>query len=127
MFDKELVLGSLENIFTATQTIIQRASEVEALDDLPKTPGGVLRLDALCMNLIALGEAVKGLDKLTHGQLLSQYPDIYWSGVMRMRDKIAHHYFEIDTDIVFRTIEEDIPKLYDTVKRMLNDIKQSNT
>jgi hypothetical protein len=32
-----------------------------------------------------------------------------------------------DKDIVFRTIEEDILKLYDTVKRMLNDIKQSNT
>ena len=28
-----------------------------------------------------------------------------------MRDKISHHYFEIDTDVVFRTIEEDIPQM----------------
>ena len=57
----------------------------------------MLRLDAICMNLIALGETVKGLDKLTDGQLLKNYPDVYWKGVMGMRDKISHHYFEIDT------------------------------
>lgn len=36
----------------------------------------------------------RGLDKQTHGELLIHYPEIYWSGVMHMRDKIAHHYFE---------------------------------
>ena len=49
---------------------------------------GMLRLDAICMNLIVLGEAVKRLDKQTGGELLPKYPDIYWSGVKRMRDKI---------------------------------------
>ena len=41
---------------------------------------------------------------------------------MRMRDKISHHYFEIDTDVVFRTIEEDIPKMIPVVNRMIEDI-----
>ena len=39
-----------------------------------------------------------------------------------MRDKISHHYFEIDTDVVFRTIEEDIPKMIPVVNRMIEDI-----
>ena len=39
----------------------------------------MLRLDAICMNLIALGEAVKGLDKITRGELLPGYPEIEWS------------------------------------------------
>ncbi len=30
------------------------------------------------MNLIALGETVKGLDKLTAGELLLNYPEIFW-------------------------------------------------
>ena len=83
----------------------------------------MMRLDAICMNLIALGEAVKGLDKLTHSELLPNYPEIYWSGVMRMRDKIAHHYFEIDTDVVFKTIQEDIPPMIEVIDRMTADVK----
>ncbi len=86
------------------------------------TPGGVLRLDALCMNLIALGEAVKGLDKLTDGQLLCDYPEIYWQGIMKMRDKIAHHYFEIDADVVFKTLKEDIPPMLPVIDKMMQGI-----
>lgn len=82
----------------------------------------MMRLDAICMNLIALGEAVKGLDKQTHGELLPQYPEIYWSGVMRMRDKIAHHYFDIDTDVVFQTVWEDVPRMKAAIDRMINDV-----
>ena len=77
----------------------------------------------LAKNLIALGEAVKGLDKQTHGQLLPQYPEIYWSGVMRMRDKIAHHYFEVDTDVVFRTVQEDVPQMKEVIDRMIAEVE----
>ena len=83
----------------------------------------MMRLDAICMNLIAIGEAAKNLDKITKSELFPLYPDIYWSGGMRMRDKIAHHYFEIDTDVVFQTIEEDIPQMLPVIDRMLNDLE----
>ncbi len=89
-----------------------------------RSSGGMMRLDAICMNLIALGETVKGLDKQTNGQLLKNYPDVYWRGVMGMRDKISHHYFEIDTDVVFRTLEEDIPKMEPIVKKMIGDLSK---
>ena len=39
MFDKELVLASLENIHTAIETIIERVSVVSQPDDFLKTPG----------------------------------------------------------------------------------------
>ena len=125
MFDREIVLDSLQKIRKAIGTISERAAVVRNLNELLCTPGGMMRLDAICMNLIALGEAVKGLDKQTHGELLPRYPEIYWSGVMRMRDKIAHHYFEIDTDIVFRTIQEDVPQMKKAVERMIADFSQS--
>ena len=123
MFDKELVLYNLHQIKTALETIMERASEVSSPNDFLCSSHGMLRLDAICMNLIALGESVKGLDKATKGELLPKYPEIYWGGVMRMRDKIAHHYFEIDTDVVFRTLEEDIPMMLPIIDRMINDIQ----
>ena len=123
MFDKEITLDSLKKIQTVVETILSRTSTIKNSNDLLCSPDGMLRLDAICMNLIALGEAVRGLDKQTHGELLPHYPEIYWSGVMRMRDKIAHHYFEIDTDVVFTTIEEDIPQMKIVIEKMIADVQ----
>ena len=119
MFDHEIVKDSLLKIRKAIDTIEERASVVDDPNELLCSPSGMMRLDAICMSLIALGEAVKGLDKQTHGELLSHYPEVYWSGAMRMRDKIAHHYFEIDTDVVFRTIQEDIPLMKSAIDKMI--------
>lgn len=50
------------------------------------------------------------------------FPEIYWSGVMRMRDKIAHHYFEIDAEVVYKTLKNDIPAMLPVVRRMIDFI-----
>lgn len=59
MYDKELSLDSLGNVEDALRMIIERASVVTTPDDFLMSPDGMMRLDAICMNLIALGEAVK--------------------------------------------------------------------
>ena len=123
-FDLEIALDSLQKIKTMLELITERAKVVKTPDDFLCSPGGMMRLDAICMNLIALGETVKGLDKQTNAQLLKNYPDVYWRGVMGMRDKISHHYFEIDTDVVFRTLEEDIPKMKPVVEKMIVDLRK---
>ena len=123
MFDREIVMDSLRKIRMAIETILERSAVVSDPNELLTSPGGMMRLDAICMNLIALGEAVKGLDKQTHGQLLPQYPESSWSGVMRMRDKIAHHYIEVDTDVVFRTVQEDVPQMKEVIDRMIAEVE----
>lgn len=123
LFDKELVLDSLTNISLTIGKIEDRTQGINSGDDFASSSGGMLRLDAVCMNLIAIGEAVKGLDKITHGQLLVKYPTVFWSGVMKMRDKIAHHYFEVDADVVFSTIKEDVPVLKNTILKIISDLE----
>ena len=122
MYDKELVIDSLQKIKAMLDLITERAAVVSTPNDFLCSPGGMLRLDAICMNLIALGETVKGLNKLTNGQFLRNYPEVYWSGVMKMRDKISHHYFEIDSDVVFRTLQEDVPQMAIVVAKMIDDM-----
>ena len=123
-FDAEIVLDSLQKIMTMLELITERTNVVKTPDDFLRSSDGMMRLDAICMNLITLGETVKGLDKQTNGQLLKNYPDVYWKGVMGMRDKISHHYFEIDTDVVFRTLEEDIPKMKPIVEKVILDLSK---
>lgn len=74
MFDYEIVMDSLQKIRKAIETIEERSSVVDDPNELLCSPGGMMRLDAICMSLIALGEALKGLEKQTHGELLSHYP-----------------------------------------------------
>lgn len=39
-----------------------------------------------------------------------------------MRDRLAHGYFEIDTDVIFDTLRNDIPPLLNVIKQVKNDI-----
>lgn len=54
MYDKELALDSLANIEDALKMITERASAASTPDDFLISPDGMLRLDAIYMNLIAL-------------------------------------------------------------------------
>lgn len=73
MFDREIALDALHKIRSVIDTIVERSSLVKDSDEFLCSPNGMLFLDAICMNLIAMGEAVKGLDKLTRE---SSYPNI---------------------------------------------------
>ena len=53
MYDREIVMDSLQKIRKAIETILERASVVTNANDLLCSPGGMMRLDAICMNLIA--------------------------------------------------------------------------
>ena len=73
------------------------------------------KLDAACMVLIAIGETVKNLDKITEKKLLPIYPAIPWKNVMGIRDIIAHHYFEVDADVVFEIVNKQLASLKEAV------------
>lgn len=126
MFKSEMALGCLKDIQKALALIEERSAIVTHVNDFLCSPEGMLRLDALCMNLIALGESVKNLDKITNGELLTLYPETYWKGIMRIRDKIAHHYFDIDAEIVLATLKKDISPLSKTIDRIIKDLKEDN-
>lgn len=106
-----MVYETLKNIDTAITRLQERSMDIHTVNDYLTSPIGMEKLDAACMVLIALGESVKTLDKLTDKELLPTYPSIDWKGVMGVRDVIAHHYFEVDPDAVFDIIKNDLEPL----------------
>jgi len=103
-------------------TVIYRFSPVKSLPDLTASPSGMEKLDAICMQLIAIGEGIKNLDKITNNSLLYQYPETNWKGAKAMRDIISHHYFEIDAEIIFEVCKNKIKPLHDTIKKILESL-----
>ena len=106
-----MVYETLKNINLAITRLQDRSVGINSVNDYLMSPMGMEKLDATCMVLIALGESVKTLDKLTEKKLLSTYPSIDWKGVMGVRDVIAHHYFEVDPDAVYDIIKNDLDPL----------------
>lgn len=119
MCREQMILSLLRKIQQTVERILVNSEKINSPSYYLLTPEGMERLESTCMLLIAIGEGVKGLDKLTEKNLFSQYPEIDWKGVMGMRDIIAHHYFDLDAEIVYDVIKNDLPKLKETLELII--------
>jgi uncharacterized protein with HEPN domain len=50
--------------------------------------------------------------------LLSSQPGIPWSQIARMRDHLAHRYFDTDHAVLQATVDNDLPELENAVKAL---------
>ena len=107
----QIIWHTLSKIELAISRLQERTAAIKTVDDFLLSASGMEKLDAACMVLIAIGESVKNLDKLTEGALLPTYPAIPWKRVMGMRDVIAHHYFDVDAEVVSGVITKEIAPL----------------
>ena len=109
--NKSLALDILYDILSAIERIQERTKGIHSADDFMLSPEGMTLLDATCMLLIAVGESLKNLDKVTDGKLLPTYPAIPWKQVKGLRDIIAHHYFDIDAGQIFWILSNELTPL----------------
>ena len=123
MFDKELIRDILYQILDATQKVSQRFEQIKIVSDFTNSPAGMEKLDSICMLLIAIGESLKNIDKITRKSLLKQYPEIDWKGAKGLRDIISHQYFDVDAEEIFWVCEKHIPPLSKSIEKMISDLK----
>lgn len=123
MYDESPVSDIIEDIIGATETIIQRCSKVNCMDDFLDDEDGQMLLDSICMLLIAIGESVNQIDKVTNKELLRNYPDIPWKRVAGMRDILSHHYFDLNAETVYGLCQDHIKDLNNTLKQIHNKLK----
>ena len=122
MYDKELVKDILKQINSASNTILDRFSVVENIDYFTDSPQGMEKLDSICMLLIAIGESLKNIDKITNKSLLPKYKEVDWKGAKGIRDIISHHYFDIDAEEIYNVCEYQLPTLKNTIEKIIKEI-----
>ena len=76
------------------------------------------------MLLIAIGESLKNLDKVTEGKLLPTYPSIPWKQVKGMRDIISHHYFDVDPAQVLWIVTNELNPLKAAIAHFIDDLSK---
>ena len=98
----------------------QRLADIQAAIDAIRSHlqrGGLsdgLVFDAVRIRLLEIGEAVKALPD----ELLDSQPSIPWRQIARMRDHLAHRYFDTAHAILQATVDDDLPELERAVQAL---------
>ncbi|MBK8493203.1 MAG: DUF86 domain-containing protein [Saprospirales bacterium] len=103
----------MRHIFEETQFIIENSEGLsrEGLDENEVLKRAIVR------SLEIIGEAAKKVDE----DLRDQYSSVAWSSMSKMRDKLIHHYFGVDYDIVMDVVLNKIPELHFQIQQILEE------
>jgi len=70
-------------------------------------------VDAVLRNLEIIGEAAAHVSD----EIQEQYPGIPWNAMRGIRNILIHEYWGVDLDIIWKTIQEDLPSLIANMER----------
>ncbi len=101
----------LEHILEALKRIFDYVDDIGEVGFLTNS----LIQDAVLRNLEIVGEASNKLVRY-HDEFIKQYPDVPWEDMYWMRNRISHGYFSIDFEIIWKTIEQDLPIVNEQVQ-----------
>lgn len=118
----QVVEDQLRQIRDAILQLKEWNKSLNSIDDLLTSPDGMKTLAADCMLIEAIGEGFKKVDTRTQHQLLPARPEIPWKQVMGMRNHIAHGYFDINADLVWDVIQNDLDPLLEAIDYFQNNI-----
>lgn len=100
---------------------------IESIEDIEKytrgqTKGTFLKAkmmqDAVVRKIEIIGEAVKNLPPY----FKKKYSKIAWGNIAGMRDILAHEYFGVNINVVWKTVREDIPKLKKLIAKLYEEL-----
>lgn len=76
--------------------------------------------DAVIRNFEVIGEAARNIEQ-RYPEYAKTHSSIPWRSVYEMRNALAHGYFKIDIEVVWRTIEIDLPIIESQIKTLISE------
>jgi len=76
------------------------------------------RLNLSLVRLLEIiGEAARGISS----EFREAHPDLPWKSMIGMRDRLIHAYFDVNLDVVWETVTEDLPPLITKLEKIVAD------
>jgi uncharacterized protein with HEPN domain len=83
-----------------------------------------LRQDAVIRNLEIVGEASRNLERYCP-EFLAAYPDLPVIQAYEMRNALSHGYFRVDLQIIWETIQNNLPPLHLRLVAVINELNSA--
>jgi uncharacterized protein with HEPN domain len=80
----------------------------------------IQRQDSVIRRIAIIGEAARRISP----QFRAKYPELPWGEMIGMRNILIHEYDDIDLDIVWVTVERELPLILDIVARLLIETEE---
>lgn len=125
MYDRGLLTEILRQVHQACKVVMARFEPVGSVDDFTQSAAGMEKLDAICMQLIAIGESLKKIDTITEGRFLPKYSAIDWKKAKGLRDILSHHYFDVNAEAIYDVCQTKVPAMAESVRQMLQDLEKA--
>ena len=77
--------------------------------------------DAVIRNIEIVGEASNNIQRVAP-DFAAQHHDIPWLVMVAMRNRVSHGYDKVDLEIVWKTIQGDLPRLYQQVQALASSV-----
>lgn len=122
--DKTTTKELLEFILTSIVLIKRRFDIINSGDDFLHTDDGLDKLDSISMRLLAIGEALKNIDKREQDFLLEVADKIYWSKIIKTREILTHHYVDIDSETVYEICDTKLEELNQNILKLKNNLNK---
>ncbi len=118
-------LNTLVSIEDTLSQLIEWNKEVSSSDYFAYSKLGLQLLAADAMLISAIGEGINNVNCKLPNFLNKEFPEIPWREIIGMRNHIVHGYFDLNAEIVFDAIKNDIPTLIPIIQsaiRILNPV-----
>lgn len=77
--------------------------------------------DAVIRNVEIIGEAAKNIER-HYPEFAQEHSEIPWEDVYLMRNRVSHGYFSVDLEVVWKTVQRDIPELRQWLTPLLQKV-----
>jgi len=118
--DRKLFLEDIMDSIGKIEEFVSGISFEEFMKD-EKTKRAVVH------SLEIIGEAAKNVSS----DIKQSYQEIPWSDMSRARDKVAHFYFGVDYEIVWKVIKAELPLIKPRIQNILEtyptDVRQKDS
>lgn len=112
----------LEHILTAIARIDRYTADMDEVAFLDNE----LVQDAVIRNIEILGEASNNIQRVAP-EFAAEHDDIPWLVMYTMRNRVSHGYDKVDLEIVWKTIERDLPSLQEKIREAQAALRGNNS
>lgn len=102
------------HIRDAIKRVIEYSSDIDEKSFLKNT----MLQDALVRQFEIIGEASNKVSESTQ----KKYSNIPWKRIVGMRNRIIHEYFGVRLDIIWDSVQNDIPNLRSDIDKIIEDL-----